>query len=287
MVATVHVTAEPFRPPEKTDRWQPLPRLRSATMAAPLAGPGETDPLLVSLHAMPVGDPARAVARDRAIEWYLPMAGHLARRFRNHSEPLDDITQAAVIGLIKAIDRYDPGRGVPFVSFAFPTVLGEIRRHFRDATWDIRVPRRIQELYRELAKVTDQLTRELQRSPSTVLVAQRLGVSEREVGVVRLAAHSYRLLSLDQPRSDGDWDGDGDGQLADLLGVADPALTAVENRMLLRHRLSRLSERDRRIILMRFDAELTQAQIAAELGVSQMHISRLLSRTLSRLRLMR
>ncbi|WP_196279353.1 SigB/SigF/SigG family RNA polymerase sigma factor [Catellatospora vulcania] len=255
-------------------------------MAADLGTPGETDPLLVSLHAMAVGDPARAGARDRAIEWYLPMAGYLARRFRNYGEPLDDITQAAVIGLIKAIDRYDAERGVPFVGFAFPTVLGEIRRHFRDTTWDIRVPRRIQELYREVAVVTEELTHELRRSPTTGLVAQRLGVSERDVGLARLAAHSYRLLSLDQPRSDGDWEGDGDGRLADLLGVRDPALAAVENRMVLRYRLSRLSERDRSIIVMRFDAELTQSQIAARLGVSQMHISRLLSRTLSQLRLM-
>ncbi|WP_275420189.1 SigB/SigF/SigG family RNA polymerase sigma factor [Catellatospora citrea] len=236
------------------------------------------------LHAIPAGHPARAGARGRAIEWYLPMAGFLARRFRNYGEPLDDITQAAVIGLIKAVDRYDPGRGVPFIGYAFPTILGEIRRHFRDTTWDIRVPRRIQELYRELTVVTDELTHELLRPPSTGLLAERLGISEQEVGVARLAAHSYRLLSLDQPRTD--LDGEQDGQLTDMLGVRDPALASVENRMLLRHRLSRLSERDRRIIELRFDAELTQSQIAAQLGLSQMHISRLLSRTLSRLRLM-
>ncbi|GAB4060517.1 SigB/SigF/SigG family RNA polymerase sigma factor [Catellatospora paridis] len=285
MVTNVYVTTKRLRPPEQPDRWQPRKRARAETTAeTDLGRSSETDPLLVSLHAIPAGDPARAGARSSAIEWYLPMASYLARRFRNYSEPLDDITQAAVIGLIKAIDRYDPSRGVPFIGYAFPTILGEIRRHFRDTTWDIRVPRRIQELYRELAVVTDELTHELLRPPSTVLLAERLGVSEQDVGVARLAAHSYRLLSLDQPRTD--LDGEQDGQLTDMLGVQDPALASVENRMLLRHRLSRLSERDRRIIVLRFDAELTQSQIAAHLGLSQMHVSRLLSRTLSRLRLM-
>lgn len=283
MVTNGYATTRPLRPPEQPDQWRPRPRSRNSA-EADLGRSSETDPLLVSLHAIPAGDPARAAARSSAIEWYLPMAGFLARKFRNHGEPVDDVTQAAVIGLIKAVDRYDPGRGVPFVGYAFPTILGEIRRHFRDTTWDIRVPRRIQELYRELAVVTDELTHELLRPPSTVLLAERLGVSEQDVGVARLAAHSYRLLSLDQPRTDAD--GEQDGQLTDMLGVRDPALASVENRMLLRHRLSRLSERDRRIIMLRFDAELTQAQIAAQLGLSQMHISRLLARTLSRLRMM-
>ncbi|MEU7825475.1 SigB/SigF/SigG family RNA polymerase sigma factor [Catellatospora sp. NPDC049133] len=272
------------RSPERTDQWQPRTRTRGTGVEAGLGELRETDPLLVLLHAMPAGDPARAAARRTAIEWYLPMAGYLARRFRNHGEPADDVTQAATIGLIKAVDKYDPSRGVPFIGYAFPTVLGEIRRHFRDTTWDIRVPRRVQELYREVAVANDELTHELLRTPSPAALAGRLGVSEREVGEARLAANSYRLLSLDRPRPDGD--GEDDGQLADVLGVLDPALASVEDRMLLRNRLGRLSERDRRIIAMRYDAELTQAQIAAQLGLSQMHISRLLTRTLSQLRQM-
>ncbi|WP_144120150.1 SigB/SigF/SigG family RNA polymerase sigma factor [Catellatospora sichuanensis] len=270
----------PLRPPEHPDRWHP--RRRSATAGIAPFRPHEPDPLLVQLKATPAGSTARSDARSRAIEWYLPMAGHLARRYRHRGEPLDDITQAALIGLIKAVDRFDTGRGLPFASYAFPTIIGEIRRHFRDTTWEIRVPRRVQELYRDLAVTTEDLTGELRSTPSTAHLAERLGVSPQDVGAARLAANAYRTLSLDQPAPDGD--GDRDGGLGELLGVRDPALAALENRMWLRQRLAVLSPRDRRIITMRFDDELTQTQIAAELGVSQMHISRLLARSLDRLR---
>ncbi|GAB4060535.1 SigB/SigF/SigG family RNA polymerase sigma factor [Catellatospora paridis] len=279
MTTSLHVTAAPPRPPEQPDHWQPR---RGAGKPADIAAdwPSEADPLLAMLHALPADDPGRPAARARAIEWYLPMTGYLARRFTRRGEPFDDITQAAVIGLINAVDGYDITRGIPFTGYATPTILGEIKRHFRDSTWDVRVPRRLQELYLQLATVTDELTRDLQSSPSSAQLADRLEVSGHELGVARQAGHAYRLLSLDKPRTDGDM------ELSESLGAWDPAMGTVENRMLLQRRLARLSERDRRIIAMRFDEELTQVQIAAQLGVSQMHISRLLARALSRLRRM-
>ncbi|WP_144126132.1 SigB/SigF/SigG family RNA polymerase sigma factor [Catellatospora sichuanensis] len=279
MSTSVRVTTAPISPPEQPDRWQPRPG-RGKPVDITADWPSEADPLLVLLHALPADDPRRAGTRARAIEWYLPMTGHLARRFTRRGEPLDDVTQAAVIGLIKAVDRFDITRGVPFVGYAAPTIVGEIVRHFRDNTWDVRVPRRVQELYLQLAVVTDELTRDLQGSPNSAQLAERLAVSGRELGVARQASQAYRLLSLDNTRPDGD------EQLSDSFGACDPGLGTVENRMLLQRRLARLSVRDRRIIVMRFEHELTQSEIAAQLGVSQMHISRLLARCLSRLRQM-
>ncbi|MEV4417211.1 SigB/SigF/SigG family RNA polymerase sigma factor [Catellatospora sp. NPDC049609] len=279
MTTSVRATTAPFRPPEQPDRWQPRPR-RARPAAVTPDRPGDNDPLLVRLHSLPAGDPARAAARTQAIEWYLPMTGYLARRFTRRGEPFDDIAQAAVIGLIKAVDGYDIARGVPFSCYATPTIVGEIKRHFRDSTWDVRVPRRVQELYLQLAAVTDELTRDLQGSPSSAQLAARLDVSQQELGVARQARHAYRLLSLDMPRTDDD------GELSESLGAADPAMGTVENRMLLQGRLALLSERDRRIITLRFDEELTQAQIGRQLGISQMHVSRLLAQALSRLRRM-
>ncbi|MEV0459298.1 SigB/SigF/SigG family RNA polymerase sigma factor [Catellatospora methionotrophica] len=282
MIASPSLTSS-LPPSEHAAGWQPRRRTAAAGPApAVFPEPHDAAPLLVLLHAAPAGSAARAAARSRAIEWYLPMATHLARRYRNRGEPLDDITQVARIGLVKAIDRFDVGRGLPFAGYAVPTIIGEIRRHFRDTTWEVRVPRRVQELYRDLAVTTEDLTGELRRTPSTAQLAERLGVSTHEVGIARQAAHAYRTLSLDQPTTDGD--GNRDAVLGELLGVLDPALAAVDSRMWLRQRLAELSPRDRRIIALRFDDELTQTQIAAELGMSQMHISRLLTRSLDQLR---
>lgn len=277
MTTSVRVTVPAIPPTSQPDRWRPRPGNGKAAHVA-ADRPGEADPLLDLLYDLPADDPQRAVARARVIEWYLPMTGYLARRFARRGEPLDDITQVAVIGLIKAVDGYDITRGVPFAGYATPTILGEIKRHFRDSTWDVRVPRRVQELYLQVAAVTEELTRDLQGSPSSAQLAARLEVGSVELGAARRAGYAYRLLSLDKPRSDGD------DQLSDSLAVRDTALQAVENRMLLQPLLARLPVRDRRIIAMRFDEELTQSQIAARLGISQMHVSRLLARALSRLR---
>lgn len=276
MTKPVHVNAAPM-PPEQRDRRRPRPgNGMVAGVAADL--PSEPHPLLELLHVLPADDPQRLAARARVIEWYLPMTRCLARRFARRGVPLDDITQVAAIGLIKAVDGYDVTRGVPFAGYAIPTILGEIKRHFRDSTWYVRVPRRLQELCLQVAAATDELTRDLQGSPSSAQLAARLRVGGAELGAARRARGAYRLLSLNKARAGSD------EQLSESLAVRDTAMAAAENRMLLRPLLARLPARDRRIIVLRYYEELTQSQIAAQLGVSQMHVSRLLSHALSRLR---
>jgi RNA polymerase sigma-B factor len=269
-------------------RWQPR---SSATMVVstsdpravdtPDAGLAPPDALLVRLAELAPGAAGRVVVRARAIEWYLPIAVYLARRFAGRGEPLADLTQVAVIGLIKAVDRFDANRGVAFASYAMPTILGEIKRHFRDTAWTVRVPRRLQELTLQLSTVTEDLAHVLHRPPTTAELAARLGVSQRDVLAARRCAYAYRPLSFEQPAPDSEG-----LRLIDSLGGPDPGIDAVDNRdaLRLRQRLAELPERDRRIIALRFYAEMSQAQIAAAIGVSQMHVSRLLARSLTRLR---
>jgi RNA polymerase sigma-B factor len=216
--------------------------------------------------------------RTDAIEWYLPMTVYLARRYGGRGEPLADLTQVAAIGLIKAVDRYDTRRGVAFVSYAIPTIVGELKRHFRDSTWKMRVPRPMQELTLQLGTVTEELAQLLRRSPTTVELATRLGISPADVLAVRLCASAYRPLSLDQPSPNTE-----DLSLVDSLGDLDPSIEAVDAREALRLRLAELPEREQRIINLRYFREMTQAQIAADIGVSQMQISRLLARSLAQL----
>ena len=241
-------------------------------------GLAHSDALLVRLGELAAGDPGRVAVRTRAIEWYLPMAAYLARRFAGRGEPLADLTQVAVLGLIKAVDRFDTHRGVPFASYAIPTVMGELKRHFRDAAWNVRVPRSLQELKLNLAAVTEDLAQALQRSPTTAEVAARLGVTPREVLQARGIATAYRPVSVQQPTAGSD-----DRYLIDLLPVIDHGIEAVDDREMLRVLLAELPARELRVIRMRFYADMTQSQIATEIGVSQMHISRLLTRSLARL----
>jgi RNA polymerase sigma-B factor len=245
---------------------------------APDAGLAQPDILLVRLGELAPGDPGRVAVRARAIEWYLPMAVYLARRFAGRGEPVADLTQVAVVGLIKAVDRFDTHRGLPFEGYAIPTIVGELKRHFRDTAWNVRVPRRLQELKLDLATVTEDLGQVLQRSPSTSEVAARLGVTPREVLQARGAATAYRPVSVQQPAGDSD-----DLHLIDLLPVTDRGIEAVDNRETLRVLLAELPARDQQVIRMRFYADMTQTQIATEIGVSQMHVSRLLTRSLNRL----
>ena len=235
------------------------------------------DPL-ARLGELAAGDPGRIAARVRAIEWYLPMAVYLARRFAGRGEPVADLTQVAVVGLIKAVDRFDAHRGVPFEGYATPTIVGELKRHFRDTAWNVRVPRSLQELKLNLAAVTEDLTQVLQRSPTTAEVAARLGVTPHEVLEGRGAATAYRSISMQQPAGDSD-----DLYLIDLLPVTDHGIEAVDNRETLREMLAELPAREQQVIQMRFYADMTQSQIAIEIGVSQMQISRLLTRSLTRL----
>jgi RNA polymerase sigma-B factor len=234
------------------------------------------------LADLPHGSPERAAARDSVIEAYLPLAEYLARRFRNRGELQDDLIQVATVGLIKSVDGYDPTRGAAFTSYAIPMIVGELKRHFRDKGWDVRVPRRLQELRLEITKVTDVLAQTLGRSPTVTDLAARLDVSEEEIIEGLDCGQAYRAMSLDAPvGNDGDA---GQTGLGDLLGGLDPDLETVEHRESLRPLLAKLPAREQKIIAMRFFGNLTQSQIAAELGISQMHVSRLLAQALRILR---
>ncbi len=236
--------------------------------------------LFAQLVAMPDRTPERAEIRDQLVRMHLPLVEYLARRFRNRGEPLDDLTQVATIGLIKSVDRFDPERGVEFSTYATPTIVGEIKRHFRDKGWAIRVPRRLQELKLSLTKATSELSQTLGRSPTVSEIAAHLQMTEEEVLEGLESANAYSAVSLDAPDS-GD---DEAPAVADTLGVQDESLEGVEYRESLKPLLEKLPPREKRILLLRFFGNMTQSQIAAELGISQMHVSRLLARTLAQLR---
>ncbi|MDX6224274.1 MAG: polymerase sigma-B factor [Frankiales bacterium] len=236
--------------------------------------------LFVDFVGMAAEDPAKKQLRDRLVEMHLPLVEYLARRFRNRGEPLDDLIQVATIGLIKAVDRFDTDRGVEFSTYATPTIVGEIKRHFRDKGWAIRVPRRLQELKLALTKATGEMSQTLGRSPTVAELAAHLKLSEEEILEGLESAGAYSTISLEAP--DGD---DGDGlALADTLGVVDESLEGVEYRESLKPLLEKLPAREKKILMLRFFRGMTQSQIAAEIGISQMHVSRLLARTLTQLR---
>ncbi|MFD7263903.1 RNA polymerase sigma factor SigF [Streptomyces sp. NPDC059874] len=235
--------------------------------------------LFFELRALPDGSPEKAELRNRLVRMHLPLVEHLARRFRNRGEPLDDLTQVATIGLIKSVDRFDPDRGVEFSTYATPTVVGEIKRHFRDKGWAVRVPRRLQELRLSLTTATAELSQQHGRSPTVHELAERLGISEEEVLEGLESANAYSTLSLDVPDTD-----DESPAVADTLGAEDEALEGVEYRESLKPLLEGLPPREKRILLLRFFGNMTQSQIAQEVGISQMHVSRLLARTLAQLR---
>ncbi len=236
--------------------------------------------MFIELNALPEDDPKRAGIRDRLVRMHLPLVEYLARRFRNRGEPLDDLIQVATIGLIKSVDRFDPERGVEFSTYATPTIVGEIKRHFRDKGWAIRVPRRLQELKLALTKATSELSQKLGRSPTVAEMAAHLKMTEEEVLEGLESANAYSAVSLDAPDS-GD---DESPAVADTLGAEDESLEGVEYRESLKPLLEKLPPREKRILLLRFFGNMTQSQIAAELGISQMHVSRLLARTLTQLR---
>ncbi|HVE74495.1 MAG TPA: RNA polymerase sigma factor SigF, partial [Mycobacteriales bacterium] len=236
--------------------------------------------LFRAMAASAPGRPAHGAARDGLVALHRPLVEHLARRFRNRGEPYDDLVQVATIGLIKAVDRFDAERGVEFSTYATPTIVGEIKRHFRDKGWAIRVPRRLQELKLSLTKATSELSQRNGRSPTVAELAGHLGMSEEEILEGLESANAYSAVSLDAP--DG---GDDDSPaVADSLGMIDDGLEGVEYRESLKPLLERLPPREKKILMLRFFGNMTQSQIATELGISQMHVSRLLARTLARLR---
>ena len=236
--------------------------------------------LLLALSKLPHDDPTRGAIRDELVKGHLPLVEYLARRFAGRGEPLDDLIQVATIGLIKAVDRFDPERGVEFSTYATPTIAGEIKRHFRDKGWAVRVPRRLQELKLSLTRASSDLTQKLGRAPTVAELATHLNLSEEDILEGLESAHAYSTVSLDAPDSDDD---DGPA-VADSLGMVDDALEGVEYRESLKPLLEALPAREKRILLLRFFSGMTQSQIASELGISQMHVSRLLARTLTQLR---
>nr|WP_285561523.1 SigB/SigF/SigG family RNA polymerase sigma factor [Actinoplanes regularis] len=231
------------------------------------------------MTAMPAGHPSRPALRERAIEAWLPLARHLANRYANRGEPTDDLIQTANIGLIKAVDKFDPDRGVDFAGYAIPTIIGEIKRHFRDRTWSIRVPRRLQELRLHITEANATLTHTLGRAPQVTDIAAHLGITEEEVLEGLEGARAYNATSLSTPigadenRELGDTlaDDHNDYELADLRATLKPALAM-------------LDDRERKIIILRFYGNQTQTQIAEQIGISQMHVSRLLTKALAKMR---
>ena len=218
--------------------------------------------------------------RDELVEAHLGLAEYLARRFANRGEPLDDLVQVASLGLLKAVDRFDPERGVEFSTYATHTVVGELKRHFRDKGWAIRAPRRMQELYLRLGKVVASLGQELGRSPTISELALETEVSEEEVLEALEAGQAYRFASIDAPVT-GDAETD---TLASRLGEDDPRMIDAESRATLSPLLSQLPRREQLLLHLRFFEGLTQSEIAARLGISQMHVSRLLARSVAQLR---
>jgi RNA polymerase sigma-B factor len=287
----------------------------TSSPAASVAPADTASQLLDAMAATPAGHPDRPALRDRAIEAWLPLARHLAHRYSGRGEPTDDLIQTATVGLIKAVDKFDPHRGVDFAGYAIPTIIGEIKRHFRDRTWSIRVPRRLQELRLAITEANSTLTHTLGRSPTVTDIATHLQLTEEEILEGLEGARAYNTTSLSTPIST-----DGTTELADTLGTTDhqyelaetrvalaPALSTpisadgttelgdtlggedheyelAETRVALGPALATLDEREQKILTLRFYGNLTQSQIADEIGISQMHVSRLLTKALTKLR---
>jgi RNA polymerase sigma-B factor len=239
-----------------------------------LAMDTNVDALLVAYHRK--GD---LEARERALVELMPLVRALATRYAGRGEPLEDLVQVGSIGLIKAVDRFDVDRGVDFASYAVPTIVGEIRRHFRDKAWAMHVPRRLKELSVRLSRVLDQLTTELGRSPTIAELANAVGVEEEDVIDALDSMNAYSTRSLQAP-----FDDSSDDNLSEKLGRAESGYEEVEDGALVAAGLDALDERERQIVELRFFREMTQSQIASEIGISQMHVSRLLRRALATMR---
>ena len=216
--------------------------------------------------------------REQLVRLHMPLVEYLARKFKGRGEPLDDLVQVASMGLLKAIDRFDPERGVEFSTYATPTIVGEIKRHFRDKGWAIRIPRRLQEVGLQLAKVVPKLSQDLGRSPSIADIAERTGFSEEEILEAMNASQAYSLVSLDAPT------GDDGGDSMSRIGAEDESMELFEEWSSVAHLLRKLPPRERKILHLRFVVGQTQSQIADQMQISQMHVSRILARTLVQLR---
>ncbi|WP_243727328.1 SigB/SigF/SigG family RNA polymerase sigma factor [Actinocrispum wychmicini] len=239
---------------------------------------GEFRPLFHQLADDSVPEARRVTIRNRLVVEHLPVAEHIARKFRNRGQPVDDLAQVAKVGLIHAVDRFDPGRGSDFLSFAVPTITGEVRRYFRDATWAIRVPRRLKELNAAITACAGQLSQELGRAPRPREIAKRLNVPIEDVHEGLQVSFAYHTSSLD---TSADEETQHTGA---TMGHTDKRLDLVENREALYPALAALPKREASIVAMRFFGDMTQSQIAQRVGISQMHVSRLLAASLQKLR---
>jgi RNA polymerase sigma-B factor len=237
-----------------------------------------TDAQLLAAYAQ-TRDPA---LREALVERFLPLARSIAKRYRKAEEPFDDLLQVASLGLLKAVDRFDPARGIAFSSFAVPTIVGELRRHFRDRCWSVRPPRELQERALEVDKFRTELTTRLGRSPSVREIGQALELDDEQVLEALQAQQGMRATSLDAPRSRGQ-DDDQDGTVADTHGMIDPELVRAEHRATLARLFERLDRRERRVLQLRFQQDLTQEEIGKLVGVSQMQVSRIIRGAVAKL----
>ena len=273
---------EPASPEEVAEIFDDLqlPEIPPYDEVGPVDARAMSKTLFKRLETLEEGTHEFAYVRNTLVELNLALVKFAASRFRSRSEPMEDIVQVGTIGLIKAIDRFDMERGVEFPTFAMPTIVGEIKRFFRDTSWSVRVPRRLQELRLDLAKAGDELAQRLDRAPTMEELADRLSLSVEEVVEGMAASNAYTASSLDaQPEED-----DTEGALADRIGYEDNGLEGIEYVESLKPLIAELPPRDRTILSLRFVANMTQSEIGEELGISQMHVSRLLSRTLNKLR---
>jgi RNA polymerase sigma-B factor len=239
------------------------------------------EPLFEELGELDPDDPRRDAVRSKLVTELLPLAEHIATRFSGRGEPREDLVQVARIGLINAVDRFDPARGHDFLSFAVPTIMGEVRRHFRDNSWSVKVPRRLKELHLRLGTATADLSQRLGRAPTATELAAELEMDREEVVEGLVAGSSYNTLSID---SGGGSEEEEARAIADTLGDVDTGLDRIEDQESLRPLLEALPERERTVLVLRFFESMTQTQIAERVGISQMHVSRLLAKSLTRLR---
>src|SRR3954469_9754541 len=256
--------------------WMRMPSVTMHRFASDAVRAPQSDAQLLAAYAQ-TRDPQ---LREALVERFLPLARSIAKRYRKAEEPYDDLLQVASLGLVKAVDRFDPAREVAFSSFAVPTILGELKRHFRDKGWSVRVPRDLQDLALRLDRTQEELSRELGRAPTPAEVAGRLDVSEEDVLEAREAAHAYRAVSLDRPRTEDD---DAGPAVADAMGGDDPGFRRAEDAATVDQLLRVLAPREREVLRLRFSEDLTQQEIGDRIGVSQMHVSRLIRQAIARL----
>ncbi|MGW5388017.1 RNA polymerase sigma factor SigF [Nocardia sp. NPDC003963] len=241
------------------------------------------EPLFAELAELAPADPRRRVVRERIVHRCLPLAEHIARRFAGRGESFDDLLQISRLGLVQAVDRFDGSRGSSFLSFAIPTIMGEVRRHFRDHTWAVRVPRGTKELHLRIGPATEALYQRLGRMPTAREIATELDADLTDVTRALIAGNAHTSNSLDAPGDDQDDDTSPPAVLA-RLGGEDPCYRLLEDAMTLRPLIAELPQRERQILVWRYFANMTQVQIAERLDISQMQVSRILAKTLRTLR---